>query len=399
MSNLTQRVFLMRNVHDDAAVLMKTRWALSYLRGPLTGPEIARVMAPHKALAAEARSALGELRSLSGKIEAIQKPRSDTVAPLPSASRPAIGAGIREYFLAAAGATNELTTYKPMILGFAKLHFVDTKLGLDDWQTGMWLAPLADGSGDVSWEDSLEHPLLKERLLGAPSDNAEFAEVPGKALRETSYSAWAKALQAHLYETARTRVMWSDTFKTASKPGEDEGTFRTRLTLAAREKRDAAVAELRKRWQLKLQQLQDQIRRADERREREKSQLSQQKMQTAVSIGSSILGALLGRKTLSATNLNRVGSAARSATRMGHESQDVTRAEESLDVLQQRLEDMKREVDAEVARLETALDASTISLRAVEVPARKSDIAVGEVALVWAPWRKGADGFPAPAYD
>src|SRR6185369_14485264 len=33
---LTQRVFLLRNVHDDAPVLMKSRWALSYLRGPLT---------------------------------------------------------------------------------------------------------------------------------------------------------------------------------------------------------------------------------------------------------------------------------------------------------------------------------------------------------------------------
>ena len=84
---------------------------------------------------------------------------------------------------------------------------------------------------------------------------------------------------------------------------------------------------------------------------------------------------------------------------MGRESQDVARAEESIEVLQQRLEDTKREVDAEVARLETTLDATTISLRAIEVPARKSDIAVGEVALVWTPWRKGADGFPAPAYD
>ena len=232
-----------------------------------------------------------------------------------------------------------------------------------------------------------------------PRKAPSTAELPGPALRAASYSAWAKGLQSHLYETARANLLWSEAFKAASKAGESEGDFRARLALAAREKRDAAVAELRKRWQAKLQQLQDQIRRGEERRERESSQLSQQKINSALSIGSSILGALLGRKAISATNVGRIGSAARSATRIGRESQDVARAEESLEVLQQRLEDTQREVEAEVARLETTLDATTISLRAVEVPARKSDIAVGEVALVWAPWRKGADGFPAPAYD
>jgi multidrug efflux pump subunit AcrA (membrane-fusion protein) len=167
--------------------------------------------------------------------------------------------------------------------------------------------------------------------------------------------------------------------------------------LNSREKRDAAVAELRRKWQAKLLQLQDQVRRAEEKREREKSQLSQQRMQTAVSIGSSILGALLGRKA-SAINIGRVGTAARSATRIGRESQDVARAEESIEILQQRLADTQRQVEAEVAQLEQTLDASAIELRTVEIPARKSDIAVGEVALVWAPWRKGADGFLAPAY-
>ena len=68
-------------------------------------------------------------------------------------------------------------------------------------------------------------------------------------------------------------------------------------------------------------------------------------------------------------------------------------------MLKQRFAETQREVEAEVAKLEGSLDASTISLRQVEVPARKSDIAVGEVALVWTPWRKAADGFPAPAYD
>jgi hypothetical protein len=285
------------------------------------------------------------------------------------------------------------------VAGFSKLHYVDSKLGLDEWQTKGWLAPFDDGGGNASWEDATGDTQLKSRLGSAPANDAEYGELPAPALRAASYASWAKGLQAHLYETARANLFYCDALNTASNAGEGEGDFRARLGLAAREKRDAAVAELRQRWQGKLAQLQDQIRRGEERREREKGQLNQQRMQTAVSIGTSILGALLGRKTLSATNIGRVGSAARSATRMGHESQDVTRAEESLEVLQQRLEDTKRQVDADVARLETTLDPATVTLRGIEVPARKSDIAVGEVALVWTPWRRGADGFPAPAYD
>ena len=385
MSSLTQRVFLMRNVHDDAPVLMKTRWALSYLRGPLTGPEIARVMeARKKATTTAAPAAV------------------DRAAAAPPAtaegSRPPVGAGIPEYFLAANRGTGPLL-YKPMIAGFSKLHYVDAKLGLDDWQTSGWLAPLDDGGGNASWEDATRDAQLKSRLTTAPAEDAQYAELAGPPLRAASYPAWGKSLQAHLYETARASVFYSDALSTGSRPGESEGDFRARLALAARERRDQAVAELRSKWQTRLLQLQDQVRRAEDRREREQAQLSQQKMQTAVSIGSSILGALLGRKAISAANMQRAGTAARSASRWGRESQDVERAEESIELLKQRLADAQREVEAEAAKLESSLDAGTIALRTIEVPARKSDIAVGEVALVWAPWRKGADGFPAPAYD
>jgi hypothetical protein len=383
MSNLTQRVFLMRNVHDDAPVMMKTRWALSYLRGPLTGPEIAKVMAARKAAAPIT-------------VGAAAPGATGTTAP--AAGRPAVGAGIAEYFLAPTKGAGPVL-YKPMVAGFGKLHYIDSKLSLDEWQTSGWLAPFDDGGGNASWEDAARDVQLKARLGAAPAPDAEYGDLPGAALRAASYAGWAKNLQSHLYETARATLFVADAFKSASKPGESEGDFRARLTLAAREKRDAAVADLRARWQPKLLQLQDQVRRAEDRREREKGQLNQQRMQTAVSIGTSILGALLGRKAISATNIGRVGTAARSATRWGHESQDVARAEESIEVVQQRLEDAKRAVDAEVAALQNTLDASNVTLRAVDVPARKSDIAVGEVALVWAPWRKGADGFPAPAYD
>jgi hypothetical protein len=190
-----------------------------------------------------------------------------------------------------------------------------------------------------------------------------------------------------------------DALKATSNPGESEGDFRTRLSLALREKRDADAEALRRKYAPRLTTLQDQIRRAQERVERERGQASQQKMQAALSVGASILGAFLGRKTLSSANIGRATTAARAATRIGKESQDVDRASESAEVLQQRYAGLEAELAAELASQVAALDASAISLRTVAVTPRKSDIAVGEVALVWAPYRRAADGFPAPAFD
>jgi len=161
--------------------------------------------------------------------------------------------------------------------------------------------------------------------------------------------------------------------------------------------RDAAVADLKRKYAPKLATLEDQLRRGSERIERERSQLSQQRMQSAFSIGASVLGALLGRRSMSAANVNRAASAARAATRIGRESGDVDRANESLEVIQQRQRDLQQQFDTDAATLQTRFDASAVTLHKVQVSPRKSDIAVGEVALVWTPWRKGADGFPTPA--
>lgn len=391
MSALTQRVFLMRNIHDDAPVLMKSRWALSYLRGPMTGPEITKIMAPRKiAMASAAASATASAAAAA--------PATMAATPsTPSAPRPALPAEVPEYFLPAtpgAGATE----YRPMIMGLGRLHFIDAKLGLDHWTTAAWIAPLADDGKSVAWSEARESADLKAHLVREPVATASFAELPAAALRATSYAAFGKALAAHLYETARANVQVADSLKQASAPAESEGDFRARLALAAREKRDTEADALRRKYQPKLTTLQDQIRRAEERRAREQSQASQQKLQTAMSVGASILGAFLGRKTLSAGNIGRVTSAARSASRIGRESEDVERASENLEVLQQRLQALEAEFAAESARVATAHDAANIALRAVAVTPRKSDIAIGEIALVWAPWRRGADGFPTPAH-
>jgi hypothetical protein len=383
MSALTQRVFLMRNVHQDAPYLMKSRWALSFLRGPLTGPEITRVMAGKRGAAAPA----------STPTAAPSAAPAATSAAAPVTARPAIPGDVTEYFLEGRSG-QPAAEYRPMVMGLAKLHFVDAKLGLDQWDTTAWLAPLGDDGKSVDWAAGSAHPDLKARLSKSPATGAAFADLPGAAMRAANYAAWGKTLTSHLYEQARAEVFFCDAIKLASAPGEDEAQFRMRLAQSLREKRDEAVEALRRKVAPKLATLQDRVARAEDKVQREQAQLSQQKMNTAVSVGAGILGALFGRKAVSVGTIGRASSAARSASRIGRESQDVARADESLEVVRQRLADLQAESESEIAALAASFEGEAVALREVSVTPRKSDISVGQVALVWAPFRKDDDGFP-----
>ena len=383
MSALTQRVFLMRNVHQDAPYLMKSRWALSFLRGPLTGPEITRVMAGKRGAAAPASTSTASPSAAPAA----------TSAAAPVTARPAIPGDVTEYFLEGRSGQT-VAEYRPMVMGLAKLHFVDAKLGLDQWDTTAWLAPLGDDGKSVDWAAGSAHPDLKARLSKSPATGAAFADLPGAAMRAANYTAWGKSLTSHLYEQTRAEVFFCDAIKLASAPGEDEAQFRVRLAQSLREKRDEAVEALRRKVAPKLATLQDRVARAEDKVQRVQAQLSQQKMNTAVSVGAGILGALFGRKAVSVGTIGRASSAARSASRIGRESQDVARADESLEVVRQRLADLQAESESEIAALAASFEGEAVALREVSVTPRKSDIAVGQVALVWAPFRKDGDGFP-----
>ena len=73
-------------------------------------------------------------------------------------------------------------------------------------------------------------------------------------------------------------------------------------------------------------ELEDRIRRAEERVAREQSQFQQQSVQTAISMGATVLGALFGRKLASAGTIGRATTAARGAGRAMREHEDVATA-------------------------------------------------------------------------
>jgi hypothetical protein len=108
-------------------------------------------------------------------------------------------------------------------------------------------------------------------------------------------------------------------------------------------------------------------------------------MSAAISVGATVLGALFGRKTFSATNLSRASSAARAATRTYKERQDIQRATETVGAVEQQLDDLNAQLESEIAAAQAKADPMSEQFETVEVRPKKTNISIRLVCLAWEP--------------
>jgi hypothetical protein len=361
LGGLKSRTFLMSNAHEDAPILFQTRWTLSYLRGPLTRPQIQQLMgsAPQGA----SRDTAAAPASAAAPADA-------------GSDRPVLPPEANEQFAAAGG------LLQPALLATAKLHYVDAKSGLDAWQTLRLLAPLGADRSQPSWSDARDLGASPPVLAAAPPAEARFAPIAPLALRARSYAEWRKSLSDYLYQERGLTLRRCAPLKMMSRPGESAADFAIRLRDAWRAQRDHDVEALRARYAPRLASLHDRLTRTEQRVERERSQFDQATVQTAISVGATVLGALFGRKTLSAGTIGRATTAMRGAGRSMREHGDIGQAQESAESVRQQIQDLEAEARTETDRLQGQGDPP---LEEIAVTPRKSDIAVESLALVWIP--------------
>jgi len=142
-----------------------------------------------------------------------------------------------------------------------RAHFVDAKAGLDAWEHWYYLAPLTAQGPD--WEAAESCNADAVELLDVPAADAAFADVPGSLLAAKAFAGHGKSLADHVYRTSSLSILRCPALRLTSAPGGTESEFRTRLAQAVREKRDAAVDGLRKKFATKLDAIEDRARRAD----------------------------------------------------------------------------------------------------------------------------------------
>lgn len=391
MAGLGNRVFLLNNVHEDEPVIFETRWAMSYLRGPLTRTQIKLLMEPLR------KGVTGA--STDTAPSAAVRQSTPAAVPHPAAAaltgqRPVLPPSVTQYFVPVRSVqqSGASLVYEPALISVAEIHFAQAKTGINQLREVSYITPVIDEPIAVDWDKASELQLNVNDLETQGAANAAFGEMPRLAGRAESYKVWNGDFVTWLYRTQKIDLWRSPGLKEVSAAGESERDFRVRLGQKAREQRDAAADKLRSKYAAKIATAQEQLRRAEQAVDREKEQAKQEKMQTAISLGSTVLGAFLGKKAISATTLGKAATTAKGVGRSMRQSQDVGRAQDTVAAVQQKLQMLEADFKAETDALISKIDPLTETLENIAVRPAKKDISVKLLALGWLPYWRDAAG-------
>jgi hypothetical protein len=310
--------------------------------------------------------------------------RSSTI-PAPLAD------GIQQFYVPLRGGSSGVV-FSPMLAGAARVHFVDAKTKVDVDTDLFVMTPILDQVVPVDWAQAKEAGFALNDLEKTPEAGASFSNLPSAASQAKNYANWSRDFSAWAYGSQTLQLLRSPSMEQLSKPGETERDFRVRLQQVAREERDRVADELRKKYTPRIAALQEKVRKAQLAMDRESSQAKQAGVQAVISVGATLLGAFMGGKLTSRSNIGRAATAARGFGRTMEQSGDVGRAKETVTTYQQQLKDLNDEFASETAAMQDKIDPSTEALETLTIRPKKTDINVQLVALVWAPFR---DGNPA----
>ncbi len=391
ISSLGSRVFLLHNVHDSTGPhIFMTRWAMSYLRGPMTREQIKGLMAGYKA---ESAGAVESAVSGATAKKAARAPLG--MSPTP----PAIDPSVQQAFLPVRRAVEDALRefhkdvgadvsprerhllYRPYLYGSGTVHFYDGRRNVDKEEDITLLVEPPEGRKKPDWSEAEECELQPEDLSDSPEEEALFDDLPKGLERPSRYKTLSRSFADHLYRSRRVTIFYNPVLKLYSSPDESERDFRIRCQEAAREKRDAQIDALSEKFDKKRQRIQRKIEKQQMKMKESEDKYGALKRETYLSAGESVLGFFLGRRS------TRIASTLSRRHRMASQAKaDIEEAKQEIASLQEELKRLDEEAKEAAKEIGDKWARAVSEIKTVEIRPRKSDIEVTFFALAWVPF-------------
>lgn len=406
ISALGKRVFLLHNVHEKEPTVFQTRWAMAYLKGPIT------------------RTQLGELNEMVGArpmiIQTDTKKTAATEAPgerhtaKPSAAtmlatRPPVPDGVDEVFL-----PNNLTTaealkavgkdgvqakskglvYRPALLAQAQIYYLDRKRGLDHEQILTSLAMEPEGRGRIRWENALASAVDPDSLTRSPVAEAQFADLQSPLNDAGEMKSLEKDFLDYAYHSAELKLPSNAALKLVAEPGMSKDEFRNQCTEVARKERDAAVAKLKQQYKKKMTAVEKKLTKEERELAQDEAELSARKMEEMATHAENVFGLFTGSRRRVTTSLTK--------RRMTSQAKaDVEESVEAIAAFKQELEALETQMAEELDDINEHWEDLADDIEEMTLKPLKKDVRADLFSVAWFPhWQVeiGGELSELPAY-
>lgn len=404
ISGLGKREFVLRRAGKDKPEVFTSRWAMSYLRGPLDRAQIKSLMAGHAGSATVFSSGV-TVSSAPADASASAAPAAGaapatptapaapaladdetTVAPEVASGTPVRWADPASPWLATVGAAAGGNRYEAAAVARVKLRFDDEKADLvadEEWEAVLF--PL-DAQPDVANAVAVDYD-DRDLRDGAP-DGAVYVLPKAPVKDRRFWTELQRDLVDHLARNRTMEVFANRDLKLFSRPGESRDDFVARCSEAADTKADEQAATLRDKYEVKAKRLQDQLATAQDKADLLKDQQRSSRVSEVASVAGSILGSFLGGKKRASALSKVAGSLGGIAGRRGRSSaaaERVDAVENKMAQLQQDLADVEAELSQELTDIQSAWETKAANVQTVNVTLEKTDVSVAQLALAWLP--------------
>lgn len=378
---LPKRSFFVRNVHKSPSVcLVETRFCMSYLRGPMTRRELARLakeLAPIERAAPAAAASGAQPAGVEAapatagaepqaSLSAATAAASPSPAPARSSSAPSLPPGFR-HFHAPAGSAAEVR-YEPYLACTALVRVREPSLGVSEDRSISIVVPLVDGRPELSRAAEID----PRGLTGTPAARASYAELPPGFATKKNGQALERALRDHVIATTTIDVRVHPELGLAQRSDELYEAFVARCAQVT----EAGVAAQRQAAQAKAAPKLAALRTKLAAAERAYHAAYAAKAQAPSPIGAALAGFIPGAKRASSQMLKAHGKA----------DAALEKAQAAYTAAQNALREAEAALAAELAHAESLARARAGAIEVRRLgPAKKAGVELTAVGVAWSP--------------
>jgi len=395
ISGLEPRTFILHNVHAEQPVVFKTRWTLSYLRGPLTPNQLRVLTKPRKSNMTAGKASMAEAPSIGPRTPALGQKVG--VPPGYSAVQPRVQARVPVFFLPVDLSDERAIraveakrprgriiaghlVYQPCFLATVSVLYAGRALDSTDREHLLCLAPLAELGGLVAWGKYVTQRQPPDDMAATPHGRALYAPLPPGMSGPATFTRLRQELTAYVYRDRALASWVHPQLRLRSMPGEEARDFAMRCQEEARRRRDQELERLDERYAREAGWLRDRLSREERELDQDKVEYRGRKRDEVVSAGESMVTLLMGRRS------SRRVSQASVRRRLTSEARaDVQESQEAIAHYQQRLQALKEDHDSRAEDIRSRWAQVAVNIQESSIRPHKSDILVDAFGLAWAP--------------